>query len=181
MRCHAVLMDPIDTVRRYAEAWQANDIAAVFDLYHDEFVLHYFGTSPLAGDHVGKEAAIEVLVEATQRSGRQLDAIEDVLGGDRSPQSSPARASGSGSRMVRRVFVYTVRDGKLAECWLYDEDQRFDRHALEYPSRRGVKWAHATRLPAHHSPITTGMTHSARARWIAGSAVELCSPLAASS
>ena len=33
-------MDPIDTVRRYAEAWQANDIAAVFDLYHDDFVLH---------------------------------------------------------------------------------------------------------------------------------------------
>ena len=27
--------------------------------------------------------------------------------------------------VVRRVFLYTVRDGKLAECWLYDEDQRF--------------------------------------------------------
>ena len=77
----AYLMDPIDTVRRYAEAWKANDITAVFDLYHDDFVLHYFGDSPLAGDHVGKEAAIEVLVEATQRSGRQLDEIEDVLGG----------------------------------------------------------------------------------------------------
>ena len=74
-------MDPIDTVRRYAEAWRANDIAAVFDLYHDDFVLHYFGDSPLAGDHVGKDAAIGVLVEATQRSGRQLDEIEDVLGG----------------------------------------------------------------------------------------------------
>ena len=74
-------MDPIDTVRRYAEAWRANDIAAVIGLYHDDFVLHYFGHSPLAGDHVGKDAAISVLVEATQRSGRQLDEIEDVLGG----------------------------------------------------------------------------------------------------
>ena len=27
--------------------------------------------------------------------------------------------------VVRRVFLYKVRDGKLAECWLYDEDQRF--------------------------------------------------------
>ena len=59
-------MDPIDIVRRYAEAWRANDITAVFDLYHDDFVLHYFGRSPLAGDHVGKDAAISVLVEATQ-------------------------------------------------------------------------------------------------------------------
>jgi ketosteroid isomerase-like protein len=119
-------MDPIDTVRRYAEAWRANDIAAVFDLYHDDFVLHYFGDSPLAGDHVGKDAAISVLVEATQRSGRQLDEIEDVLGG--STFGAIVAREGVGrdeTRVVRRVFLYTVRDGKLAESWLYDESQRF--------------------------------------------------------
>ena len=119
-------MDPIDTVRRYAEAWRANDIAAVFDLYHDDFVLHYLGQSPLAGDHVGKEAAISVLVEATQRSGRQLDEIEDVLGG--SAFAAIIAREGVGrdpTRIVRRLFLYTVRDDKLAECWLYDEDQRF--------------------------------------------------------
>jgi uncharacterized protein len=118
-------MDPIDTVRRYAEAWRANDIAAVFDLYHDDFVLHYFGDSPLAGDHVGKDAAISVLVEATQRSGRQLDEIEDVLGG--STFGAIVAREGVGrdqTRVVRRVFLYTVRDGKLAESWLYDENQR---------------------------------------------------------
>ena len=75
-------MDPIDTVRRYAEAWKANDIATVLAMYHDDFVLHYFGESPLAGDHVGRDAAIATLMEATTRSRRQLDAIEDVLGGD---------------------------------------------------------------------------------------------------
>jgi len=119
-------MQPIDVVRRYAEAWQANDIAAVFDLYHDDFVLHYFGTSPLAGDHVGKQAAIEVLVEATQRSGRQLDAVEDVLGGSTFAALVVREGVGPGSQhVIRRVFLYTVRDDKLAECWLYDEDQRF--------------------------------------------------------
>ncbi len=118
-------MDPIDTVRRYADAWKANDIATVFDLYHDDFVLHYFGDNPLAGDHVGKEAAIATLVEATQRSGRQLDAIEDVLGGDTYAAIVAREGVGDPLRVVRRVFVYTVRDSKLAECWLYDEDQRF--------------------------------------------------------
>ena len=75
-------MEPYDTVRRYADMWTVNDLTGVFDSYHDDFVLHYFGNSPLAGDHVGKDPAIPLLVEATQRSGRQLDQIEDVLSGD---------------------------------------------------------------------------------------------------
>ena len=32
---------------------------------------------------------------------------------------------GDPPRRVRRVLVYRVEDGKLRECWLYDEDQRF--------------------------------------------------------
>ena len=119
-------MDPYDTVRRYADAWAANDITAVFDAYHDDFVLHYFGHSPLAGDHVGKEAAISVLVEATRRSERQLDAIEDVLSGDTFGAIIAREGVGSPDdlQVIRRVFLYQVRDGKLAECWLYDDDQR---------------------------------------------------------
>lgn len=118
-------MDPIDTVRRYAEAWKANDIATVLAMYHDDFVLHYFGESPLSGDHVGRDAAIKMLMEATTRSRRQLDDIEDVLGGDTFGAIIAREGVGDPIRMVRRLFVYTVRDGKLAECWLYDEDQRF--------------------------------------------------------
>ncbi len=124
MRCHAVPMDPLDTVRRYAEAWQANDIDAVLASYHDDFVLHYFGESALAGDHIGRDAAIAVLMEATSRSQRQLDAIEDVLGGDRFAAIVAREGVGDPVTLVRRLFVYTVRDGKLAECWLYDENQR---------------------------------------------------------
>ena len=118
-------MDPVDTVRHYAEAWKANDIAAVFALYHDDFTLHYFGRSPLAGDHVGKEAAIAVLVRATERSGRQLDAIEDVLGGDTYAAIVAREGVGEPLTVVRRVFLYRVEDAKLAECWVFDEDQRF--------------------------------------------------------
>src|SRR5258708_6809615 len=36
-------------VRRYADAWQKNDLATIVDCYHDEVVFHYFGRSPLAG------------------------------------------------------------------------------------------------------------------------------------
>ncbi len=119
-------MEPVEVVRRYAEAWQANDLAAVLDMYHDEFVLHYFGQSPLSGDHVGKDAAVNVLLQATQRSSRRLDVIEDVLGG--ATFAAIVAREGLGpdpQRRVRRLFLYAVRDGKLAECWLYDEDQRY--------------------------------------------------------
>ncbi len=95
-------------------------------LLAEDFVLHYFGTSPLAGDHVGKAAATRVLIEATQRSGRQLDAIEDVMAGATFGAIVAREGVGHGhdARVIRRVFLYRVRDGRLAECWLYDEDQR---------------------------------------------------------
>jgi uncharacterized protein len=126
-------MDPIDTVRRYAEAWKANDIATVLAMYHDDFVLHYYGESPLAGDHVGRDAAIATLMEATTRSRRQLDAIEDVLGGDTYAAIIAREGVGEPTRVVRRVFLYTVRDRKLAECWLFDEDQRLIDHLWSAP------------------------------------------------
>jgi hypothetical protein len=120
--------DPLDTVQRYADAWAANDLGTVIGLYHDDFVLHYFGESPLAGDHVGKEAAVTVLLAATLRSGRQLDAIEDVLAGSTFgaivAREGIRQPGGDDLRVIRRVFLYKVRDGKLSECWLYDEDQR---------------------------------------------------------
>lgn len=120
-------MEPIEIVRRYAEAWQANDLTTVLAMYHDEFLLHYFGASPLAGDHVGKDAAIAELLDATIRSSRQLEAIDDVLGGSTFAAILARESIGTGTdrRIVRRVLVYTVRDEQLAECWLYDEDQRF--------------------------------------------------------
>lgn len=124
-------MERYDTVRRYADAWSANDIAAVVDLYSENFVLLYFGDGPLAGDDVGKDAALAALVEATQGSGRQLDEIEEltvsIFGTIVAPEGVRDPSAGDeGSqalRVIRRVFLYEVRDGKLVECWLYDEDQ----------------------------------------------------------
>ena len=77
-----------------------------------------------AGDHVGRDIAIGVLLEATMRSGGQLGAIEDVLGGERFAAIIAREGVGEPVRVIRRLFVYTVRDAKLSECWLYDQEQR---------------------------------------------------------
>lgn len=116
-----------DVLRRYADAWQAGDLAQVLALYHDDFVLHYFGESPLAGTHKGKDAALQVLGQATARSHRVLVDVVDVLAGADLGALVVVERLGEGdqAREIQRVLLYRVRDGQLGECWLYDQDQRF--------------------------------------------------------
>ena len=114
-----------ETLRSYAEAWQAGDLEEVLGSYHDEIVLHYFGESPLAGTHEGREAVFEVLGQASYRAQRKLVEVEDVLVGEHLGALLAVEDLGEAPRRVRRVLLYRVQDGKLRECWLYDEDQRF--------------------------------------------------------
>ena len=113
-------------VTAYARAWQDGDATSLVGLYHDDFTLHYFGRSPLAGDHVGKPAALAALTKVQQLTNRKLVKVHDVLAG---PGHGCVLAhehwSKDGRELdVRRVLVYHIRDGKLSECWLYDDDQR---------------------------------------------------------
>lgn len=114
------------TVKRYADAWAANDLRAIVDSYHDEVVFHYFGRSPLAGTHRGKTACLAILKQVREKTNRRLVSIRDVLAGEHfglivavehfERDQSPVE--------IERLLRYSVRDGKLAECWIYDEDQR---------------------------------------------------------
>jgi uncharacterized protein len=112
-------------VSRYAAAWLAGDRSALAACYHDDFTLHYFGRTPLAGDHCGKAAALATLAEVTRRTNRQLLAIVDVMAGpERGALLVRERFQRAGNMAeVERLLVYAVRDGLLWECWVYDQDQ----------------------------------------------------------
>jgi len=58
------------------------------------------------------------------RSVRTLVAVEDVLVGESLGALIAIEDLGDPPRRVRRVLLYGVQDGKLRECWLFDEDQR---------------------------------------------------------
>jgi len=118
-------MEITTVLERYAAAWQANDLPALVASYHDDFTLHYFGRSPLAGEHRGRPAALRVLADVGRRTNRRLVAIVDVLAGRRRGAivAREAFQRDSLTAEVERVFVYTVRDGRLHECWVYDADQ----------------------------------------------------------
>jgi hypothetical protein len=114
-----------DTIATYARAWEAGDAPTLVGLYHDDLVLHWFGQNPLAGDHVGKPAALSALFKLGQLTNRKVK-VHDVLSG---PGHAAILAHETWERdgrtmEVDRVLVFHLRDGQLAECWVYDEDQR---------------------------------------------------------
>jgi len=113
-------------VKRYSGAWAANDLAAIVNCYHDDVVFHYFGQNPLAGTHRGKAACLAVLKKVRERTDRKLVSIRDVLVGQHFGLIiAIERFSRDGASItIERLLRYSVRDGKLAECWIYDEDQR---------------------------------------------------------
>lgn len=113
-------------VKRYADAWVANDLRAIIESYHDEVVFHYFGRSPLAGTHRGKAACLAILKQVREKTNRGLVSVRDVLAGEHfGLVIAVERFERSGESVeLERVLRYSVRDGKLAECWIYDEDQR---------------------------------------------------------
>lgn len=112
-------------LRAYATAWLAGDLDVVLGSYHDDIELHYMGDSPLAGTHVGRDAAFAALGQASLRTSRKLIAVEDVLVGESLGALIAVEDLGDPPRQVRRVLLYRVQDSALRECWLFDEDQRF--------------------------------------------------------
>jgi len=112
-------------VTRYATAWLAGDIVQMAACYHDDFTLHYAGRNPLSGVHRGKQAAFAALAEVARRANRKLLAIEDIMAG---PQRGALLVRELFSRdgktaELERLLVYSVKDGLLLDCWVYDRDQ----------------------------------------------------------
>lgn len=112
-------------VRRYADAWAADDLKCIVDSYHDEVVFHYAGSNPLSGTHRGKPACLAVLKQVKQKTNRKLVSIRDVLAGELFGLIVAVEEFEQQGRPVQieRLLRYTVRDGKLSECWIHDSDQ----------------------------------------------------------
>jgi uncharacterized protein len=112
-------------MRRYADAWSANDSRAVVDCYHDDVVFYYFGRNALAGTHRGKAACLALLKQVRERTNRRLLEIVEVVAGDSFGFVVARERFERDGRVadVLRVLKYTVREDKIAACWVYDQDQ----------------------------------------------------------
>ena len=121
---------PGTTLRRYVDAWTSGDLEGVLGTYAEDFTLHYFGSSEFAGDHVGRQAALQVLLAVSTRAARTLAGVEALLADDEGGAlvATETLERGGESATVRRLFRYRISDGLIRECWLYDEDQRLVDH-----------------------------------------------------
>jgi hypothetical protein len=109
----------------YVRAWRSGDLDGLLGAYADDVVFHYFGTTDLAGAHVGKAAAVEAMVTVSTRAQRELLEVVDVLVGDElgALVVRERLVRGEDEADVRRVLVYRVEGEQIVECWLHDEDQ----------------------------------------------------------
>jgi ketosteroid isomerase-like protein len=109
----------------YAAALTANDPEKMIAAYHDDAVIHYFGSNPFAGTVKGKTALLEVFKRIRQKVNRRIMSVVDLLiGQEYGVVIVLERWERDGSAVeLERVFRYKVGDGKILEVWAYDRDQ----------------------------------------------------------
>ena len=113
----------IAVLERYRDAWASGDVATMFGLYADDFILHWNGSNPLAGTHFGKVAAIRALSAFTQKTERRLVGVSHIMA-DAERAIMIARENLAG-REVERVLMYRTDGAKVLECWVLDADQPY--------------------------------------------------------
>jgi 2'-5' RNA ligase len=126
--------DPVSVVRRFhaeqARAYALGEMDGVAELLCDDVVWHVPGESAIAGEHRGRAAVLDYfarrrgLTDATFRVMVHGAALID----GRVVQLAGGRAVREGHEVSwETVGVFTVRDGRIAECWLIP----FDQHAFD--------------------------------------------------
>jgi uncharacterized protein len=115
-----------ELVRRAFDAFANGDVDTLRGLMDRDSVWHAPGRNPLAGDHRGVEAILGYLARTMELTGGTFRSeLHDVVANDEHVVSLfVARAQREGKSLeARNVLVTHVRNGKLAETWLYSGDQ----------------------------------------------------------
>jgi ketosteroid isomerase-like protein len=117
-----------ELARREMDLINQGDLAAVGELYADDFVLHYPGRNPLAGTYTKVEEFLARL-ERLFQGGTVKRRLHDALGtDDHAVQLLAVEAQAKGrSHSWNAVIVMHVRKGKFSEAWFHFDDQ----HALD--------------------------------------------------
>lgn len=116
----------VDVLRKVYEAFNAGDLATLTDLIAEDAVWHWPGRGPLSGDHRGRDAIFTIFGRVAELCPDFQCQVIDILGNDgrgvcinRASGSRPGRTLDD-----KNVDVFRMRDGKIAELWSYEEDQR---------------------------------------------------------
>ena len=120
-------MNTAEIMRALARAAETGDDDAYWSLHTDDFVAHIPGQSLLRGDHRGREA-LEALdkLESDLTKGSIEHQVHDTLVSEHHAvllMRPMARRPGRSALDAQVVYVYHLRDEKLAELWIHPTDQ----------------------------------------------------------
>ena len=123
----SILMDASEVMAAYAAAWEQGDPATAWTFYADDVVMRIPGRGSLAGEHQGRTkviAAIEMLLARTGDSSADVEVLDRLVSGDRVALVLRESVTRGGERLdIKRVNVYRVHDGSIAEIDIYEANQ----------------------------------------------------------
>ncbi|HEX2026220.1 MAG TPA: nuclear transport factor 2 family protein [Actinomycetota bacterium] len=112
-------------VRRFIDAMVARHPGEIAGCFADDVVFHIAGRNALSGEHRGKQAVMTRLFQAWEEAfgGLEID-VHDVLADDDHVVVLSDRRATRDDRSLemRSASVYHVRDGLIAEAWLFEWD-----------------------------------------------------------
>jgi ketosteroid isomerase-like protein len=115
-----------ERIRHGYAAFNKGDVDALVDLFAEDIVWHFPGTSKLAGDHVGRDATLAALGGYGAASEGTLQAtLVDIMANDDNVTGWARDTAAAGGRTldVNSVVIFSMRDGKVNEARQFVDDQ----------------------------------------------------------
>ena len=113
-------------IRSGYEAFNQGDVDALVDLFAEDIVWHFPGTSKLAGDHIGRDATLAAIGGYGAASGTTLQAnVVDVMASDDhvTGWARDTATNATGTLDINSLVVFTLRDGKVTDALHVVDDQ----------------------------------------------------------
>src|SRR5262249_43773182 len=126
-RKEKTMVHPMEVeIRGAYAAFARGDLDGYFSRCTPDWVFSVAGTGAIAGTYHGREGLYELAGKAmAATNGTFREDVEDVLANDNHGIVLARHwfTRDGQSREYRTVHVYTIRDGKLAECFEHPRDQ----------------------------------------------------------
>ncbi len=118
-------------LRRGFEAYAKRDMSTLADLFSDDVTWHNHGRNPLSGDYQGKHAVFSMFAHILEiNGGTGAFDVHDIVANDEHAvallRASTSRPGTDKTLNVKEIHVCHVHDGKIAEVWIFSEDQRLN-------------------------------------------------------
>lgn len=122
-----------EQIERAYEAFGRGDIQALFDLWTDDIIWHQAGDHPLAGDHTGKDQVAGFLGGLAQQTDGtfRVELQHAIADDDQGYSLHKITATKDGEDFEDwAVLGYRFDDGRFAEIWTFEYDQRVSNRVL---------------------------------------------------